>query len=162
MRDTVTPGTRIDAGDLVVESVRLGSAADRYLVPRRRARAGRRRDANDRVGGAGARHGGRRGGSHGPRGRRRCRAGAPSRAGLGAGSTVDVWSARELDRGSFEPPAVLVANAEIAGIQEPEGMVDAGGVSVELLIPREKVAAVLEALAAGDAIDLVPSRAGGR
>ena len=46
--------------------------------------------------------------------------------GLGAGSTVDVWSARELDRGSYEPPAVLVANAEIAGIQEPEGMVDTG------------------------------------
>jgi hypothetical protein len=34
-------------------------------------------------------------------------------------------------------------------------------VSVELLVPREKVAALLQALAAGDAIDLVPARAGG-
>ncbi len=83
-------------------------------------------------------------------------------SGLGEGSTVDVWSAREVERGSYEPPAVLVANAEIAGIQEPEGMVDSGGVSVELLIPREKVAALLEGLAAGDAIDLVPARASGR
>ena len=35
------------------------------------------------------------------------------------------------------------------------------GPSVELLIPREKTAAVLEALAAGDVIDLVPARPSG-
>ena len=80
-------------------------------------------------------------------------------SGLGAGATVDVWSARQIERDRYQPPAVLVAGAEIAGIQEPEGMVDSGGASVELLIPREKVAALLEALAAGDAIDLVPARA---
>jgi hypothetical protein len=38
-------------------------------------------------------------------------------------------------------------------------MVASGGASVELLIPSEKVASLLEALAAGDAIDLVPARA---
>jgi hypothetical protein len=38
-------------------------------------------------------------------------------------------------------------------------MVESGASSVELVIPREKVAALLEALAAEDAIDLVPSRA---
>jgi hypothetical protein len=70
-----------------------------------------------------------------------------------------VWAARQIERDRYEPPAVLVAGAEIAGIQEPEGIVDSGGASVELLIPREKVAALLEALAAGDAIDLVPARA---
>ena len=52
--------------------------------------------------------------------------------------------------------------AEIAAIQQPEGMVESGGPSVELLVPREKVAALLEALAAGDAIDLVPARPSGR
>ena len=89
----------------------------------------------------------------------RARGALPS--GLGPGSTVDVWAARELERGAYEPPAVLVANAEVAAIREPEGMVDSGGASVELLIPREKVAALLEGLTAGDAIDLVPARATG-
>jgi hypothetical protein len=159
-RDTLTPGTRIDIDDLTLESVRLGGAAERYLAPEdlpgdglvvtRTIPAGElvavsAVDDVDRTGLA--------------------TVVVPSRGalptGLGAGSVVDVWAARELERGSYEPPAVLVAAAEIAGIQEAEGMVDAGGVSVELLIPREKVAALLEALAAGDAIDLVPSRADG-
>ena len=161
VRDTVTPGTRIDAGDLVVESVRLGSVADRYVVPGDVPEQGvvvtRTIESGELVPATAVDEVDRTG---------LAVVVVPSRGalprGLGAGSTVDVWSARELDRGSFEPPAVLVANAEIAGIQEPEGMVDAGGASVELLIPREKVAAVLEALAAGDAIDLVPSRAGSR
>ena len=44
----------------------------------------------------------------------------------------------------------------------PRAWSSPAGASVELLIPREKVAALLEALAAGDAIDLVPARASGR
>ncbi|MFD4422754.1 hypothetical protein ACFWN7_14805 [Agromyces sp. NPDC058484] len=159
VRDTVTPGTPIAAADLTVESVRLGATADHYLAPgdlpdgglvvTRTMEAGElvpdsAVDSVDRTGLA--------------------TVVVPSRgalpSGLGAGATVDVWAARLVDRGSYEPPAVLVAGAEIAGVQEPEGMVATGGVSVELLIPREKVAAVLQGLAAGDAIDLVLARTG--
>jgi hypothetical protein len=159
-RDTVTPGTPIDAGDLAVVSVRLGSGTAAYLTPAdlppgglvvsRTIEAGElvprsAVDETDRTGLA--------------------TIVVPSRGalptGLGAGSRVDVWTARQVDHGGFEPPTVLAADAEVAGVVESDGMVASENVSVELLVPREKVAALLQALAAGDAIDLVPARAGG-
>lgn len=160
-RDTAPPGTRIRTGDLAIESMRLGTAADRYLVPGdvpadglvviRTVEAGELIPATavddaDRTGLATVVVS--------------SRGALPS--GLDTGSTVDVWSARLVERGEYEPPAVLVAAAEIAAVQEPEGMVQSGGPAVELLVPREKVAALLEALAAGDAIDLVPARPSAR
>jgi hypothetical protein len=158
VRDTVTAGTPIHADDLVVESVRLGPTAERYLAPdalddeglvaTRTIEAGELvpRSAVDEVDRTGL-----------------ATVVVPARGTLPSelrvGSTVDVWSAREIERGAYEPPAVLVAGADVAGIQESGGMVESGASSVELVIPREKVAALLEALAAEDAIDLVPARA---
>lgn len=158
-RDTLTPGTRIDADDLEVASVRLGAHAGEYLTPDdlpdsglvvvRTIEAGELipESAVDTVDRAGL-----------------ATVVVSSRAALpgslAPGATVDVWAAHRADRDTYEPPTVLVAGAEIAAVQEPEGMVDAGGPSVELLVPREKVAALLEALAAGDVIDLVPARVG--
>jgi len=81
-------------------------------------------------------------------------------SGLDAGSRVDVWAARATERGGFEAPKVLVADAEIAGIVDEEGMGSSNGASVEVLVPSDRVAAVLEALATGDAIDLVAAGAG--
>jgi hypothetical protein len=161
VRETVTPGTRIEAGDLAVEGVRLGAAADRYLTPAdlptdglvvvRTIEAGELVPASavdeiDRTALATVVV--------------PARAALPS--GLGAGSTADVWAAREVERGTYEPPSVLIPAAEIAGIQQSEGMVDSAGPSVELLVPRDKVAALLDALASGDTIDLVPARSSGR
>ena len=86
----------------------------------------------------------------------------PSRGPLAGeiapGAIVDVWSAGELERGAVEPPAVLVSGAQVAAVVEAEGMMASDGPSVELLIPRDRTAAMLEALASGDAIDLVPAR----
>lgn len=160
MRDTATPGTRIRASDLAIESARLGSTADRYLVPGDVPADGlvviRTVEAGELVPASAVDDADRTG---------LATVVVPSRgalpSGLGAGSTVDVWSARLVERGDHEPPAVLVAAAEIAAVQEPAGMVQSGGPAVELLVPREKVAAVLEALSAGDAIDLVPARPSG-
>jgi hypothetical protein len=157
-RDTLTPGMHLDAADLTVESVRLGAAGERYLAPGDLPDdglvVGRTIESGELVPDSAVDDVDRTG---------LATVVVPSRgalpSGLGAGATVDVWAARQLEHDAYEPPAVLVAGAEIAGIQEPEGMVASGGVSVELLIPREKVAALLEALAAGDAIDLVPARA---
>lgn len=161
MRDTATPGTRIRAGDLATESVRLGTAGDRYLVPGDVPADGlvvsRTVEAGELIPATAVDDADRTGlatvvvSSRGV---------LPS--GLDTGSTVDVWSARLVERGEYEPPAVLVAAAEIAAVQEPAGMVQSGGPAVELLVPREKVAALLEALAAGDAIDLVPARPSAR
>lgn len=155
--DTLTPGTRIDATDLRVESVRLGALADGYVLPAdvpdgglvvvRTVRAGELLPAasvadHDAAGLA--------------------TVVVPSRGPLAGeiapGAVVDVWSAGELERGAVEPPAVLVSGAQVAAVVEPEGMMAADGPSVELLIPRDRTAAMLEALASGDAIDLVPAR----
>ncbi|RNB46536.1 hypothetical protein EDM22_13760 [Agromyces tardus] len=159
-RDTLTPGTRIDEGDLATESVRLGASAAHYLAPGdlgddglvvvRTVRAGElvpaaAIDDSDSTGLASVV--------------------VPSRGPLPAdvdrGSMVDVWTASERERGVFDPPAVLVPGAEVAGVIASDGMVASEGVSVELLVPREKVAALLQALSAGDAIDLVPARTAG-
>ncbi|MGH3703961.1 MAG: SAF domain-containing protein [Agromyces sp.] len=158
-RDTLTPGTTVTAADLATESVRLGGSATHYLtvgelpegglVVARTIEAGElvpdtAVDETDRTVLA--------------------TVVVPSRGPLpsdvAAGTRVDVWTAKESERG-YEPPTVLVSDAEIGGVIEAEGMVSTGGTSVEILVPREKVAAVLGALASGDAIDLVPARSSG-
>jgi hypothetical protein len=159
-RDTLTPGTRVGEADLDVESVRLGASAGHYLAPgdlaggelvvTRTVRPGELLpaaavDERDSTGLA--------------------TVVVPSRGALptelAAGSLVDVWTAAERERGVFDPPVVLVAGAEVSAVIESEGMVASESTAVELLIPREKVAAMLQALAAGDAIDLVPARVAG-
>jgi len=76
--------------------------------------------------------------------------------GLAAGSMVDVWSAGLVDSGVYGPPAVLVGQATIVRILEPTGLIQSdGGRSVEVLVPKDKIAAVLEAVANEDAISLV-------
>ena len=158
-RDTLTPGTRIAAEDLATESVRLGASASRYLIagdlPEGGLVVARTIEAGELVPDASVDDVDRSG---------LATVVVPSRgplpADVAAGTRVDVWTAKE-GEGGFEPPTVLVSGAEIAGVIESEGMVSTGGTSVELLVPREKVAALLGALASGDAIDLVPARSSG-
>ena len=155
--DTLTPGTRVGTTDLRVESVRLGALAEGYVRPGdlpdeglvivRTVRAGELLPAasvadRDTVGLA--------------------TVVVPSRGPLAGeispGAVVDVWSAGESERGEVAPPVVLVSGAQVAAVVEAEGMMASEGPSVELLIPRDRTAAVLEALASGDTIDLVPAR----
>jgi hypothetical protein len=76
--------------------------------------------------------------------------------GLEAGSTVDVWSAALAEDGSFGPPSVLVGDAAIVRILEPTGLIQSDGArSVEVLVPKDKVAVVLEAIANEEAISLI-------
>lgn len=158
--ETLTPGSRIDEATLRVESVRLGGLAAGYLAPEdvpdgglvvtRTVQAGElvpaasvadREDAELAVVVVASER--------------------PLPDEVRPGALVDVWTAAEVERGVYEPPAVLVAGAEVAAVAEPDGMMAAEGPTVELLIPREKTAAFLEALGAGHAIDLVPARAAG-
>ncbi|MCD5347727.1 hypothetical protein PX701_13760 [Agromyces sp. H3Y2-19a] len=157
-RETLTPGAELELDRLDVESVRLGTAEAGYL---------RVDDTDDglvvtRTVGKGELVPAAAVGDADATGLSVVV--VPSRGtlarGLDAGSRVDVWSARAKDRGGFEAPKVLVADAEIAGIVEDDGMVSSGGASVEVLVPSDRVAAVLEALATGDAIDLVASGSG--
>ena len=157
-RETLTPGAPLDLDRLDVQSVRLGAAEAGYL----------RVDETDdglvvtRTVGEGELVPAASVGDADDTGLSvvvvQSRGSLPR--GPAAGSRVDVWAARATERGGFEAPKVLVADAEIAGVVEDDGMVTSGGVSVEVLVPSDRVAAVLEALATGDAIDLVASGAG--
>lgn len=155
--ETLTPGVRIDRADLRVESVRLGVLAGGYVRPAdvpdeglvvvRTVRGGELVPAasladRDTAGLATVVVTSR----------------GPLASEVAPGALVDVWSAAEIERGAVEPPVVLVSGAEVAAVVEAEGMMASAGRSVELLIPRERTAVMLEALASGDAIDLVPAR----
>jgi hypothetical protein len=78
-------------------------------------------------------------------------------ASIGPGSRVDVWSARQDDSNSFAAPTVLVPAAVVVRIVEQKNLVAATtGSSVELLVPRFVTASVLEAIANGAALSVVP------
>jgi hypothetical protein len=158
--ETMTPGTRVDRADLRIESVRLGALATGYVLPGeipddglvvvRTVRAGELLPeasvaADDDAGLATV----------------VVPARGPLPGDVSPGALVDVWSAGVLERGATEPPVVLVPAAEVAAVVESDGMMASTGPSVELLIPRERTAAMLEALASGDVIDLVPARLSG-
>ena len=155
-RIALAVGDRIDGSDLLTTQVRLGSADDLYLTPGRLPTDGmivtRTIAAGELVPASAV-------------GTRAGEAvtnivvelsGKPA-AAIGPGSVVDVWSSRQTDRGAFGPPAVLVGQAAIVRLVEPVGfMASDGGLSVEILVPKAKVAAVLESVANGDAIAIVP------
>lgn len=155
-RSDLAVGDRIDATDLVATQVRLGVADALYVTPGRVPADGlvvtRTIAAGELV----------------PASAVGTRSGesvtnivvelqGKLAAAVGPGSVVDVWSSRQTDRGLFGPPAVLVGDAAIVRLVEPTGFMAAdGGMAVELLVPKARVAAVLESVANGDAIAVVP------
>jgi hypothetical protein len=94
-----------------------------------------------------------------------------------AGAPVDLWAAPDPDatRGTTtvaddsdavgadvidaSAPSVLVAGATVVRVLDASGSfaVDAKGSVVEVLVPRARVARVLQAIADGDALALVPA-----
>ena len=75
-----------------------------------------------------------------------------------AGSVVDVWVASEDDDGVIGAPEVIVSGATVVRLVESETIV-AGRqtTAVELLVPRDRVARVLEALAGEASVSIVPA-----
>lgn len=155
-RAALAVGDRIDASDLVATRVRLGASGEFYVTPDRLPHDGlvvtRTVAAGELV----------------PASAVGTKAGTlvtsivvdlqgKLAAAIEPGSVVDVWSARQTEHGAFGPPAVLVGQASIVRIVEPSGFIAAdGGQSVEILVPKGTVAAVLESIANGDAIAVVP------
>ena len=79
------------------------------------------------------------------------------------GSTVDVWSSREVDSGQFGPPVVIVSGATVVRLVESQTMVVGGeSVGVEILVPRARVARVLEAVSNSDSMSIVPASIPGK
>jgi hypothetical protein len=75
-----------------------------------------------------------------------------------AGSTVDVWVASEDADGQVGAPEVIVSGATVVRLVESESIV-AGRqtTAVEVLVPRDRIARVLEALAAEASVSIVPA-----
>jgi hypothetical protein len=84
-------------------------------------------------------------------------------ASIEPGSTVDVWSSREVENGQFGPPGVIVSGATVVRLVQSETIVAGGeSVAVEVLVPKARVARVLEAVSNMDAMSIVPADIPGR
>lgn len=73
-------------------------------------------------------------------------------------SRVTLWASAPSAGGArgFDAPTALVPDATVVQIIESTGLISAGsGVKVELLVPRERLAAVLAAMANGAALAIV-------
>ncbi|APF35389.1 SAF domain-containing protein [Microbacterium paludicola] len=80
-----------------------------------------------------------------------------------AGTRVEVWSAPRRERDVFADPRILVPDATVRALQSREGIVaQQRSAAVELVVPRDDVAAVLAAIGSGDAISVIPATGGGR
>lgn len=83
-------------------------------------------------------------------------------ASVGPGARVDLWSAAEApttDGGnaSFAAPTVVVSSAIVVRIVDQKNLVTTGsGSSIELLVPKTATASVLDAIANGAALSIVP------
>lgn len=160
--DSLSAGDRIQRDDLELSAVRLDDAASIYLVPGDIPDAGlvvtRPIDEGELLPASAV-------GS--VAGLRLTSVvltvGGQLAASVGPGSVVDVWAAREGESGVFGPPSIIVAAADVVRLVEEESLV-AGGqtVAVEVLVPKARIARVLEAVANSDAMSIVPATLPGR
>lgn len=155
-RDALAPGDRIDEDDLILTTVRLTRADDLYLVPGDVPEVGL--VVTKAVGegelvptsAVGSTSGTRFASVvvtiHGQ---------LP--AAVQSGATVDLWAARKGELNAFGAPAVIVSGATVVRLIESEGLVTSGdAMAIELLVPRTRIARVLEAVANSDALSIVP------
>jgi hypothetical protein len=154
---SLAPGDRIDVRDLEPVDVRLDDAGTLYLVPGDVPSAGvvvsRAIDEGELVPASAV------GSADGLRLTSVVLdVGGTLAASVTAGSTVDVWAAREAESGAFGPPVVIVSGATVVRLVESESIVAGGQTTgVEILVPKSKVARVLEAMANEDVLSIVPA-----
>ena len=156
-RDSLAPGDRVYADDLVAAQVRMPGATDLYLVASdvpdeglivTKSIASGELVPASAVGSAAA--------------LRLASIVVSVNSALPAsvkpGATVDLWAARLEQTNDYGPPSVIVSGATVVRVIESEGLVSSGNVTtVELLVPRNRIARVLEALANADAMSIIPS-----
>ncbi|MDD7945053.1 SAF domain-containing protein [Microbacterium sp. NE2HP2] len=79
------------------------------------------------------------------------------------GTRVEVWSAPQRERGVFGEPRILVREATVRAVQAGDGlMAQQRSAAVELVVARTDVSAALAAVAAGDAVSVIPAAGGTR
>lgn len=73
------------------------------------------------------------------------------------GAHVDVWAARVGEGGAVDAPAVIAPGAIVVRLVESDSIVGGGSTAgVELLVPKDRLARVIEALARGDTLTVIP------
>lgn len=161
---TLVPGDRVSAGDLVVRHVALDDASTLYLterdlrrdglvattvvrrgelVPRSAVGSGQGNDSTSLV----------------------VHLDGDVSESVVSGAVIDIWSSPRMgadsDAGSsagFGAPTVLCSDAIAVRVVASDGFVSAGdGQSVEVRVPRSRLARLLHAVANGDALAVVPA-----
>ena len=78
-------------------------------------------------------------------------------ASVATGSDVTLWAAQPGEKsGTFAASAVLVESAHVVALIAEERMIGSGSVQLELRVPAAQVAAVLDAIANGAQLQVVP------
>jgi flagella basal body P-ring formation protein FlgA len=157
--DALAPGDRVDADDLVERSVALDGSEDLYLlvastpadgfVVTQPVAAGQLVPLSA----AGSLDGARATSLV-------LQLTGPVSTVVETGTLVDVWGVAALEQGEFGTPVVLASQATVVRVLEDETLIagSGGGAStVEVLVPRTRVARLLQAIANGDALAAVPS-----
>lgn len=157
--EALAPGDRVDAADLVERSVALDGAEDLYLLVEQLPEGGfvvaQPVAAGQLVPLSAA-------GS--PDGARATsvvlQLAGPVSTVVQTGSLVDVWGVALLEQGETGTPLVLASQATVVRVLEDETLIAGSGSAsstVEVLVPRTRVARLLQAIANGDALAVVPS-----
>lgn len=156
--EALAPGDRVDADDLVERSVALDGAETLYLrvgdlpddgfVVAQPIAAGQLvpRAAAGSVDGARATS-------------LVLRLAGPVSGVVGPGTLVDVWGVPVLAQGEPGAPVVIVPGATVVRVLDDDTLVSTAGAaaSVEVLVPRTRVARLLRAITGGDALAVVPA-----
>jgi hypothetical protein len=157
--DALEPGERVDAADLVERSVALDGAEDLYLtegsIPAGGIVVAQPVAAGQLIPFSAA------GSTDGLRATAMVlRLAGPVSTVVGPGTLVDVWGTAKLEQGETGAPVVLASQATVVRVLDDDTII-AGGASgastVEVLVPRARVARLLQAVANGDALAVLPS-----
>jgi hypothetical protein len=169
-RSTLTPGEKVHASDLVPTSVRVSRTAGLYLqasdVPPAGLIVTRAIAAGELV-------------PHSAVGSEAGRlltsivvsVNSALASSVTAGSRVDLWSSQPAEAtgdgsgdagsspggaGQFAAPTVLVSSAIVVRLIDQKNLVASNGSSVELLMPKSTAATVLDAIANGAVLSVLP------
>lgn len=159
--ESLAPGDRVDADDLVERSVALDGAEDLYLrvgaIPDDGIVVAQPVAAGQLVPLSAA------GSTDGVRATSLVlRLAGPVSTVVETGSLVDVWGVARGDgpQGETGTPVVLASQATVVRVLTEDSLIagsSAGSSTVEVLVPRTRVARLLQAIAHGDALAVVPA-----
>lgn len=154
---TLTPGDRVTRDNLVVRSVKLNESSEFYIsrgeLPDEGFVATRPIGKGELIPASSL-------GSHA--GLSLTAVVVSPQAGLAgavsSGASVDVWASAEAGDGGYGAPGVIVSDATVVRLVEDDSLVSsAQGSAIELLVPRSRVARLLESIANGDVLSVIPS-----